>query len=80
MFQKMKKRMQILFQYKDLLYLLVRPLVAYRYSSYADYVSQVKEGGDPLTPCHSAIIEALLERDADKAKRLLREDIYPGRY
>ncbi len=65
---------------EDLLYLLVRPLVASRYSSYADYVSQVKEGGDPLTPGHRAIIEALLERDADKAKRLLREDIYPGRY
>lgn len=65
---------------ENLLYLLVRPLVASRYSSYVDYVSQVREGGDPLTPGHKALIDAMLERDPEKTRKLLKEDIYPSQY
>lgn len=65
---------------ESLLYLLVRPLVATRYPSYEDYVSRTQEGSRGLTKEHMAIVEALLERNAAKAKALLREDIYPAKY
>lgn len=64
---------------ESLLYLLVRPLVATRYPSYEDYASRT-QGGRGLTKEHMAIVEALLARDAAKAKELLKEDVYPAKY
>lgn len=65
---------------ESLLYLLVRPLVATRYPSYEDYASRTQGGGRGLTKEHMAIVEALLARDAAKAKELLKEDVYPAKY
>lgn len=65
---------------ESLLYLLVRPLVSSRYPSFGDYADRVHDSGSPLTPEHKAIVDALLARDAEKAKRLLKEDIYPAKY
>ena len=61
-----------------LLCLLVRPLVATRYHSYEEYAARVQEKGGQLTEEHEAILNALLTRDAAKAKQLLKEDIYPA--
>ncbi len=65
---------------ESLLYLLVRPLVSSRYSSFGDYAGRVQDSGSPLTPEHAAIVEALLDRDAARAKALLKDDIYPAKY
>lgn len=65
---------------ESLLYLLVRPLVSSRYSSFGDYAGRVQDSGAPLTPEHAAIIDALLARDAVRAKALLKDDIYPAKY
>ena len=65
---------------ESLLYLLVRPLVSSRYSSFGDYAGRVQDSGTPLTPEHAAIIDALLARDAARAKALLKDDIYPAKY
>ena len=63
-----------------LLYLLVRPLVSMRYPSFPDYATRIRDSDNTLTEEHSAIVEALLERDAEKAKALLKDDIYPAKY
>lgn len=65
---------------ESLLYLLVRPSVSMRYASYKDYAARVKDSGCQMTPEHKAIVDALLARDAAKAKELLKEDIYPAKY
>lgn len=65
---------------ESLLYLLVRPLVSSRYSSFGAYAGRVQESGNPLTPEHAAIVDALLARDAARAKALLKDDIYPAKY
>ena len=55
-----------------LLYLLVRPLVSMRYPSFPDYATRIRDSDNTLTEEHSAIVEALLERDAEKAKACSR--------
>lgn len=63
-----------------LLYLLARPSVVVRYPSFPDYATRVKDSGSMLTPEHKAIMDAMLARDALRAKELLKEDIYPTKY
>ena len=63
-----------------LLCLLVRPMVTMRYRSYDDYAARVQERDGALTEEHEAILNALLARDGELAKKLLREDIYPAKY
>jgi len=65
---------------ESLLHQLVRPLISGRYPSFSEYAANVREAGGSLTPGHRAIVAALLERDAKKAKKLLKEDIYPSQY
>ena len=65
---------------ESLLYLLVRPLISMRYASYEKYAARIMDSGNSLTPEHKAIVDALMARDAVRAKTLLREDIYPAQY
>lgn len=65
---------------ESLLYLLVRPLVASRYSSYESYTSRLQGQDSPLTEEHSAIVDALLLRDSENAKQILKTDIYPAQF
>lgn len=65
---------------ESLLYLLVRPLISMRYASYEKYAARIMDSGNSLTLEHKAIVDALMARDAVRAKTLLREDIYPAQY
>lgn len=65
---------------ESLLYLLVRPLVSMRYPSFSEYAARSQGTEHTLTAEHEAIVNALLARDAQKAKTLLKDDIYPAKY
>jgi DNA-binding GntR family transcriptional regulator len=63
---------------EQLITLMVRPQIMMRYGSFAAYAENVKDTDGSLSAEHRAIVEALLARDAERAKELLKRDIYPA--